>query len=311
MRCLVLGGNGFLGSELCKVLLSQGYVVRIFDRPIDHKHKNSISSEIEYIEGDFTNEYEVDDAVKDCDVVFHLISTTLPKSSNDNPVYDVESNVVGTIKMLTSALKHSVKKVVFTSSGGTVYGVPEVIPITEKHPTNPICSYGISKLAIEKYLYLFHALFGLDYTVLRISNPYGKGQRLESVQGVVGVMIGRALQQRPVEIWGTGEVVRDYIHVSDVTKALILAMNYGGDHHIFNIGSGEGVSLNTLLGAIEKITNCKVNRVYKLKRNLDVQINVLDYTLAAQELGWTASISLTEGIGMTVRDLQSFYRDGG
>jgi len=305
MRCLIFGGNGFLGRELCETLLSKQYNVRVFDRPLDSKIKGTIPHGVEWFEGDFTNEYDVDYAVQGCEVIFHLISTTLPKSSNDNPVYDVESNVVSTIKMLSSALKHGVNKVIFTSSGGTVYGVPEYTPITEEHPTNPICSYGISKLAIEKYLHLFHVLYGLDYTVLRISNPYGRGQRYDAAQGIVGVTIGRALQNKSVEIWGSGEVVRDYVHVSDVSNALMQAMRYEGDQHVFNIGSGVGTSLNALLDTIEEVVLSKINRVYKLKRSLDVQINVLDNELAKQELGWSACVSLKEGIGMTVRDMKS------
>ncbi|MDX8396289.1 MAG: NAD-dependent epimerase/dehydratase family protein [Mariprofundaceae bacterium] len=303
MRCLVFGGNGFLGGELCEALLSQGYTVRVFDRPVDNI--SSIHPDVEWFEGDFINECDVNAAILDCDVIFHLISTTLPKSSNDNPVYDVESNVVGTLNMLSAALKHGVKKVIFTSSGGTIYGVPEEIPISEKHPTNPICSYGISKLAIEKYLYLFNALHGLEYSVLRISNPYGKGQRLDAVQGVVGVVIGRVLQNKPVDIWGTGEVVRDYIHVSDVSQALVQAMLYDGDQHIFNIGSGEGTSLNTLLDTIEDVMQCDINRNYQPERSVDIQVNVLDNALAKKELGWDAKVSLREGISMTIRDLSS------
>ena len=298
MKCLVFGGNGFLGRHLCTSLLSQGYRVRVFDRPM--RDKTLLLDDIEFYEGDFTNEQDVERAIEGCDIIFHLISTTLPKSSNDNPVYDVESNVVGTIRMLTLALKQGVRKVIFTSSGGTVYGIPESDFINERHPTNPICSYGISKLAIEKYLHLFHELHGLAYVVLRISNPYGEGQRTQALQGAIGVFIGRALTDQTVEIWGDGEVVRDYIHVSDVSDALVKAMLYSGNKRVFNIGSGTGTSLNKLLATIEDATHKEVKRVYLSGRSVDVPVNVLDNTLAKKELHWNLKIPLEEGIKRTI-----------
>ena len=298
MKCLVFGGNGFLGRHLCKDLLSQGYSVRVFDRPVSER--TLVLADVEWFEGDFTNEQDVETALEGCEIVFHLISTTLPKSSNDNPVYDVESNVVGTIRMLSLAVKHGVSKVIFTSSGGTVYGVPENDFINELHPTNPICSYGISKLAIEKYLHLFHELHGLEYVVLRISNPYGEGQRTQALQGAVGVFIGRALSNQTVEIWGDGEVVRDYIHVSDVSDAFVKAMLYSGNKRILNIGSGAGTSLNKLLGAIEDATHKEVKRVYLSGRSVDVPVNILDNTLAKKELFWNLKMPLYEGIKRTI-----------
>src|SRR4029434_4711286 len=187
------------------------------------------------------NEEDVTQAVAGCEVVFHMISTTIPKSSNDNPAYDVESNLVGTLRMLEAARKAGVRKVVFASSGGTVYGIPKVVPINESHPTDPICSYGISKLAVEKYLHLYHALHGLDYCILRIGNPYGEGQRPTAAQGAVGVFLYKALHGGVIEIWGDGTVTRDYIYIGDVIQAFLKAMTYSGEHRLFNIGAGEGL----------------------------------------------------------------------
>ena len=153
-------------------------------------------------EGDFTSDSDVASAVIGCDVCFHLISTTLPKSSNLDPVFDIETNLMGTVRLLNQVVKSGVGKVIFLSSGGTVYGPPQEIPIVETHPTNPICSYGITKLAIEKYLELFYQLHGVDYTVLRLSNPFGERQRIESSQGAVAVFLGKALRGEKIEIWG-------------------------------------------------------------------------------------------------------------
>lgn len=298
MRCLVFGGNGFLGSDLCTVLLAQGYDVRVFERPLP---KGAIAPKgVEWYEGDFTNEHDVEEAIQDCDVIFHLISTTLPKSSNENPIFDVQSNVSGTIRMLELAVKYNVKKVIFTSSGGTVYGIPQQQIIDETHPTDPICSYGITKLTIEKYLHLFHAMYGLDYVVMRISNPYGKGFRANATQGAVGVFIDRALSHKTIEIWGDGKVVRDYIHISDVSQALLAAIDYNGEERVMNISSGYGASLNDILDHIEVVLQRSVKRVYQQGRAIDVPVNVLSNERAKKSLQWNVRVSLHDGIRQTI-----------
>jgi UDP-glucose 4-epimerase len=243
-RCLVLGGRGFIGSHLVDALLARGRLVRCFDRPhvapLGEAHLSNPNFEI--YEGDLVSEADVTEALADCDVCFHLVSTTLPKSSNADPVFDVESNVLGTVRLLTNAVKSGLRKVIFVSSGGTVYGVPIQLPIPEGHPTDPVCSYGISKLAIEKYLGLFKHLHGLDYTVLRLANPYGERQRTHASQGAVAVFLGKVLRGEPVEIWGDGSVVRDYIHIADVVDALLMAFERTSSEHIFNIGAGRGTA---------------------------------------------------------------------
>lgn len=161
------------------------------------------------MEGDLGNHGLIREALEGIDVVFHLASTTLPKTSNDDPGYDVRSNVVDTIQLLEACVDAGVRKVIFASSGGTVYGVPERLPIKEDHPTNPISSYGIVKLTIEKYLGLFHYLYGLDYAALRISNPYGPYQDPAGQQGAISVFLHRILSGQPIAIWGDGEIVRE------------------------------------------------------------------------------------------------------
>src|SRR5262249_54371938 len=161
------------GSNLVEKLLTEGYPVRVFDTSTANRtNLASVESEVEFIEGDFLNPADIERALESVDFVFHLVGTTLPASSNSRPVFDVESNVAATIGLLQASVRYGIRRVVFASSGGTVYGNPLKIPIPEDHPTDPLCSYGITKLAIEKYLKLFHHLHGLDYTILRIANPY-------------------------------------------------------------------------------------------------------------------------------------------
>jgi len=303
---LVFGGGGFIGSNLCAALLASGHQVRVFEYPhVQSQCPPHVISQIEWIEGDFTNQSDVDEAMQGCDVAYHLVSTSLPKGSNDNPAYDVESNLVATVRMLESAVLHRLKKVIFASSGGTVYGIPVRAPITESHPTDPICSYGIVKLAIEKYLHLFQVLHGLDYCVLRLANPYGEGQRPISSQGAVAVFLQRAICDEQIEIWGDGTVTRDYIYIGDVISAMLKALDYTGTERIFNIGSGVGRSLNELIGEIETVLGRTVKHVHQPGRQFDVPVNVLDIKLASQHLSWRPSVQFAEGIRRTLAWMQS------
>lgn len=297
MRCLVLGGGGFMGSHLADALLAAGHSVRIFDKKgrstEDIAH---IIERIEWYEGDFSNPLDIKTAVEGVDAVFHLISTTLPKGSNQSPVFDILTNVVPTVGLIESAHEAGVKKIVFASSGGTVYGTPICNPIAENHPTNPSCSYGIHKLTIEKYLALYNSLYGLDYTVLRISNPFGERQNPKGLLGAATVFLYRTLKGEQIEIWGDGSVVRDFLHVTDVADAFLCALNYNGPEHIFNIGHGTGLSLNELLKVIEEVTGIKPDVTYTEPRPFDVKSNVLDISLAKRELGWSPKLSIRDGL---------------
>jgi UDP-glucose 4-epimerase len=302
VRCLVLGGLGFIGSHLIDALLARGHHVRCFDRPhvqpLEHQH--AMHPLFERCEGDFASEADVARAVEGCSVCFHLVSTTLPQSSNADPVFDVESNVVGTLSLLKHAVRSGMKKIVFVSSGGTVYGTPLETPIPESHPTQPVCSYGITKLAIEKYLHLYHHLHGLDYAVLRLANPYGERQRTHASQGAVAVFTGKVLRGEVIEIWGDGSVVRDYIYIEDVVEALLKAMQLEGPERVFNIGSGRGSSLNDLLAAIELATGLRAERRYQQARVFDVPVSVLSIARARCYLGWEPAVPFDAGLARYV-----------
>ena len=298
--CLVLGGAGFIGSHLAEALAQQGRRVRVFDRPhVDRLPLFPRTGGFEVFTGDFLNPRALAPALEGAEVVFHLVSTTLPKNSNDNPVYDIESNVLGSLRLLELCREHRVRKLVFVSSGGTVYGVPRTTPIAEDHPTEPISSYGIHKLTVEKYLALTHRLHGLDYRIVRPANLYGPRQRLDIAQGAVAVFLDRALRDQPIQIWGDGSVVRDYVYVADAVDAMLKAASFEGAQRIFNIGSGKGASLNELVAEIEKLLGRRVKTEHGAPRALDVPVNVLDASLAERHLGWRASTPLAEGLRRT------------
>jgi UDP-glucose 4-epimerase len=203
--------------------------------------------------------------------------------------------------MLEVAASEGIRKVIFASSGGTIYGIPLETPIRETHPTDPICSYGIGKLAIEKYLHLYHVQHGLDYCILRMANPYGEGQRPMSSQGAVAVFLDRALHNKALEIWGDGSVIRDYIYIGDVAEAFMKAMMYSGEHRIFNIGCGQGWSLLDLISNIETVIRRPIARIHVSGRTCDVPANVLDISRANKSLNWQPRTSLQDGVAQTWR----------
>lgn len=309
-RCLVLGGAGFLGSHVCESLAKGGYAVRVFEKErVTRKELPPAFSGFEWVEGDFTNENDLKRVVEGVDFIVHAICTTKPSGSNDNPVYDVSSNLISTLHLLDAARDAGVGKIIFFSSGGTVYGVPREIPIPEDHPNNPLNSYGIHKLTIEKYLALYKHLYGLDYSIMRISNPYGERQVPVASQGAVTVFLYKALKGEGIEIWGDGSVVRDYLHVSDVARAAVMLLEYQGAERIFNIGSGHGLNLIQLIEAIEGVVGHKVTVNYKPGRPLDVPANVLDITRARKELGWAPEMEFEKGLRLTADYLTRHFTD--
>ncbi len=293
-------------------LEKKGYFVRSFDRALNKKrgeiNEEKTASNVEHFSGDFLAQSDIEAALSGIDVCFHLISTTIASTSNANPAFDVETNLLGTLQLLKCAVKSGVRRIVFISSGGTVYGVPKTIPITEEHSTNPTSSYGITKLAIEKYLNLYRSLHGLEYVTLRLANPYGVGQRLDAQQGAIAVFLARALRGDEISIWGDGSVIRDYIYVDDAIDAMVRSADVKIQGEcVLNIGAGVGYSINEILSAIEKVTGRRTNKKYVEGRTYDVPANVLDISAAATLLGWTPKISLEEGL----RRFSDWIEDGG
>lgn len=305
MKALIIGGNGFIGTNLADELMSRGHQVAIFDRyPSRYRQPDP---RINYIFADFANHGEVAAALRGIDCVYHLAYTTLPHTSNEDPSFDVRSNVIDSLQLFQSCLDNSVSKVVFISSGGTVYGTPRSSPIPEEHPTEPICSYGITKLTIEKYLALFHHLHKLDYVVVRLANPYGILQNPHAKQGVIAVYLGNITSGKPLSIWGDGSVTRDYIYITDAARALALAGEYNAksnEPRIFNIGSGSGASIKEIVETIKATVSMPVKVEYHEARPEDVPVNVLDISRANRLLQWQPEVSLTEGISRTWQWLQ-------
>lgn len=298
LPCVVLGGGGFIGTNLCRALVGRGAKVQAFGRSRSFPRA---LDEVAWISGSFSDPAAVARAIEGNEVVFHLIGGNTPASSNMDPAADLATSALNTLHMLDICRTAGVRKVVFVSSGGTVYGVPDRTPIPEDAPTDPISAYGISKLTVEKYLGLYRHLHGLDYAVLRVANPFGNYQTTVKKQGVIAAIIERALAGEVVEVWGTGEVVRDFIHVDDVVEALIAAVGYSGDHHVFNVGCGVGRSINQIIADIGTVIGRgTIPTIHKPVRQADVPVNVLDIRLIEREMGWRPRVDWMGALRDTV-----------
>lgn len=304
MKVLVTGGAGFIGTHLVRLLLASGVgEVRIIDR----RTPRNVGQGRHYVfhAGELT-ELIVDQPaiLEGVDTVFHLAWASVPESSVQNPVRDVQVNVVSTVRLLEQCVAVGVRRVVFLSSGGAVYGEPSALPIPETHPTDPISAYGISKLAAEKYLALFHRLHGLEYVILRPSVPYGEYQNPFGRQGAVAVFCGRVAQGKPITLWGDAEAIaRDFFHVSDLARACVLAAKSDRPTDIYNIGGGERISLARLIEAIADTVGpaYPVTTESLPPRPFDVPEVVMDISKAYTCLGWQPTIDLAFGLERTWR----------
>lgn len=298
MHALVTGGNGFIGSHLVDRLVEQGWNVTVLD--LYERRYDPLPARVHFIKGDLTQAYLVREALIGVDIVFHLAWATIHEISNQDPAADVTANLIPTIHLLETCRNAGARRVVFTSSGGTVYGPAQSWPISEAHPQNPVNGYGITKLAVEKYLHMFHHLYGLDYVILRPSVPYGPRQNPLARQGAVAVFLYRVARGLPVTIWGDGSIIRDYFYVSDLVEALVASSKQDlGQHRIFNIGGPEEISLLQLLSQIEETVGRTAKVEYGPARRFDAPKIVLDTRLTQQELGWQSRITLAQGLKQT------------
>jgi len=289
-----------MGSHAAERLLRDGHSVRIFDKlNVDEANIASFRDRVSLMTGDFTNAADVEAALKDIDTVFHFVGTTLPQSSTENPAYDIETNVMASVRLLDACVKNGVKRIMFSSSGGTVYGIPRQTPVPEDHPNDPICSYGITKLAVEKYIALYRRLYGLDYRIVRFANPYGPRQKTHASQGAVAVFLGNVLENHPITVWGDGTVQRDYVYIGDAIDACVRLTAADHPAGIYNVGSGCAVSLNELIETIKSVTGKSITVNYTAGRKIDVTVNVLDIRKVSAALNWRPETTLADGIRTT------------
>jgi UDP-glucose 4-epimerase len=291
-RILVLGGNGFIGSHLVEALTESGQHIRVLGRA--GSLRTEPLHDVDYRYADFADTASVAESLVDVDVVVHLISTTVPTTANLDPVADIKGNLLATVRLLQQMRDVGVSRLVFLSSGGTVYGNAKSIPIAEEHERNPVSSYGIVKVAIENYIAMFSSQYGLKSLVLRVSNPYGPRQGHLGVQGVIPTFFQRIITGDEIRIWGDGSNVRDYLYITDLVSFITKSISQDLTG-VFNVGSGQGVSLRDVLSLIEEISGTSANAKFLPPRGFDVQKVVLDISKARKALNWSPLVPLHEG----------------
>jgi len=250
---------------------------------------------------------DFDGLLEGVDIVHHFAWSTVPQTANLDPHADLLNNVGPTVRLLEAMRRRGGGRIVFSSSGGTVYGKLQTIPVPETHHLTPITAYGASKLSAETYLNYYHELHGIDTRIVRIANPYGAGQNIGKGQGVIATLVARALRREKIEIWGDGEVVRDFIYISDVVSAILqLAAAERAllrPPFLYNLGAGKGASVNDLVASIEKCVVGKLEIERREGRPFDVPVSVLDISKLRSELNWSPKIELDVGIQRMIRDL--------
>lgn len=299
-RVVVFGGTGFIGQHVVRACADADFATTVAVRPGGRvENLAALQERIAVIAADFTVPSEVRRALSGATDAVVLVGTTVPATAVNDPTHELFATVMPHIHFLGAAVEAGVRRVVVASSGGTVYGTPRFLPIPEDHPLQPITPYGIAKLTIESYCAFYRHQYRLDARVLRIANPYGPGQRVESGQGIVGTAFSRLLTGEPMSVYGDGSVSRDFIYVEDVADAFVRLLRYEGDEWVFNVGSGEAIALHTLLSTIEAVSGRAIVREVLPPRAFDVHANALDTTRARVHLGWRGTVPLREGLRRT------------
>ncbi len=299
---LVTGASGFIGRNLVRALRASGNTVRSAVRskptePNDYECALDASKE------------QWEEALDDCDGVFHLAWSTVPSTANSNPLIDLATNLSGTVRMLEVLRNHPGIKLVFASSGGTVYGNPQHLPIREDHPLRPLGIYGANKVSAETFALAYRRQWGVDARIVRLSNPFGPGQDIKGTLGAATIFAARGIAGEPIEIWGDGKIVRDYVFIDDVVRAFIFAMEadsiaMGEQDPVLNVGSGRGISLNQIIKIIQAELPCKLNVTYRQSRGFDVATNVLDISRARALIDWHPELTFEQGMSRHIKYLE-------
>lgn len=304
MKILVTGGAGFIGSHIVDALLAQGHEVAVMDNLITGRKEN-LNTQAKFYHVDIRDK-EVEDIFKreHFEVVYHQAAQMDVRKSVADPRYDAEVNILGTLNLLQQAQKTSVKKFIFASTGGAIYGEQVQFPAEEEHPTWPASPYGITKLACEKYLAFFGQNYGISYALLRYANVYGPRQSPHGEAGVVAIFTSRMLGGEQPVINGDGKQTRDYVYVGDVVAANLRALDYPKNDY-FNVGTGIETDVNELFRILNQATGNRVKELHGAAKAGEQLRSVLSYDKAARLLDWRPKVGLEQGLAQTVAWFQN------
>lgn len=297
--CLIIGANGFIGSHLVDSLVEEGYKVRAFDR-YTHEPRFNESNSIDIVKASSFDAAVMDDALEGADYVFMSLSATTPYSSDKNPYMDITQNLLHNVEILDKAVKAGVKKIIFISSGGAIYGgTGETKVASEDDAPHPVSPYGINKLATEYYLGYFERKYGMKYVIYRLTNPYGPRQLSRNHQGVVSVFLENILEGKDLIIYGDGESSRDYIYICDAAKMIVKSFYKKNKHAIYNVGSGEQTSVNDIIETLESVTGKKTGVYHIDEPKTFLKKTMVNTTRFTEEFGLSPTTRLEKGLKMT------------
>ena len=296
MKVLVSGGAGFIGSHVVDRLIKEGHRVAVVDN-LSTGFRRNVSPQATFYEVDICDKKEIGRVfdLESPDYLNHHAAQIDVRKSVEDPVFDAHSNILGSLNLITNALRKKVKKFVYASTGGAIYGEPEELPANEQCPVKPLSQYGISKHTTEHYLCLYNLLYGLKYTILRYANVYGPRQNPKGEAGVVAIFASQMLNKRESVIFGDGSKTRDYVFIEDVVEANILALDKG-DNQIYNVGTGKETSDQEMFDTLREVTGSKLDPIYGEERPGEVHHISLDASEAKKDLGWEPGYSLREGL---------------
>jgi UDP-glucose 4-epimerase len=305
MRLLVTGGAGFIGSNTVDALIAKGHgEVAVLD-DLSAGKRAQVNPKARFYEADLRNAEKVQQIIAQerPEVIIHLAAQMDVRRSVADPAFDAQVNLVGLLNLIEAARQHGLKRVIFSSTGGAIYGEQEQFPCNEDHPCRPISPYGVAKFATESYLFFYKAQYGIDYVALRYANVYGPRQDPHGEAGVVAIFCGRMLEEKAVTIYGDGEQTRDYVYVGDVVRANLAAVA-SPVSGAFNIGTGIETTVNQLFSTLAKAAGSSLSAGYGPARPGEQRRSVISPERAAKELNWRAEVSLENGLAQTYRFFQ-------
>ena len=308
MKILILGGAGFIGTNLAIQLAKDpSNEITVADRdPLFFQQIDKLKlPNVRTAVSDLSPDADYDFLLAGQEIVYHLISTSMPTNSNRHIPEELKANVLLSANLLEACVRQKIMKVVFISSGGTVYGKESACPLGEETPTNPISSYGVQKITIEKLLYLYNYMYDLDYRIIRLANPYGPYQRPNGVLGAVTTFTWKAIRGEQIEVYGDGSVIRDFIYIDDAIRGILKIADGNASEHVFNLGSGQGTSIRQVLETVEEALGVRLNVKYTEARPVDVPVNYLDISRYESAFGPLHPIQLAEGIRKTAEFMRN------
>lgn len=299
---MVTGGAGFIGSNIVDLLVEKGYQVSVIDN-LSRGKKENLNPKAKFYQVDIKDKNKLDRTIakEQPEAIIHQAAQVNVRISLEDPISDANNNIIGPLNLINCIIKHNVKKLTFSSSGGAVYGDPAEIPCKETTDIRPLSPYGISKRSLELYIQAFARLNNFDYNILRYSNVYGPKQNPKEEVGIVSIFINQALNKKTSYINGDGKQTRDFVFVGDVARANLSALEKKTGSKIFNIGTGEETSINDLYYSIRKPLGDNSKPKYRKEIPGEVKTTYLDISRAKKELNWQPKYGLDEGIAETIK----------